>query len=171
MGTERGVAIRPADRPGDLGWIVMAHGEIYSEQFGWTTDFEAKVAGIVAAFAARHDPAREAAWIAEADGRRAGSIALVAGDEPGTARLRVLLVTPGARGLGLGSRLVAECLAFARTAGYQRVVLWTVDTLGSARRIYQAAGFLLTSEEPQFSFGHEVVGQNWELDLGEQRLT
>ncbi|MEU8351376.1 GNAT family N-acetyltransferase [Streptomyces sp. NPDC048845] len=158
-------AVRRADRPGDLGWVVMAHGEVYDRQYGWNTEFEALVAEIVADYATRHDPAAEAAWIAEADGSRAGCVFLVAGDEPGVAKLRILLVTPDARGLGLGTRLVGECLAFAREAGYRRVTLWTNDVLVSARRIYQGFGFTLTDEEPHRSFGHDLVGQNWTLDL------
>ncbi|MFE0450874.1 GNAT family N-acetyltransferase [Streptomyces sp. NPDC058914] len=159
------VVVRRAGRPGDLGWVVMAHGETYHRQFGWNTDFEALVARIVADYATGHDPAREAAWIAEADGERVGCVFLVADDEPGVARLRILLVTPAARGLGLGTRLVEECLAFARAAGYRRVTLWTNDVLASARRIYQGAGFTLTDEEPHHSFGHDLVGQTWTLDL------
>jgi len=157
--------VRLADRPGDLGWVVMAHGEIYDQQFGWNTDFEALVAKIVADYATHHDPAREAAWIAEAGGVRAGCVFLVAGDEPGTAKLRILLVTPAARGLGIGTRLVQQCLAFAREAGYRQVTLWTNDVLTSARRIYEAFGFTLTSEEPHHSFGHDLIGQNWTLNL------
>lgn len=159
------VVVRRADRPGDLGWVVMAHGEVYDQQFGWDTDFEALVARIVADYATDHDPAREAAWIAEVDGERAGCIFLVAGDDPGVAKLRILLVTPTARGLGVGTRLVEVCLAFARDAGYRRVTLWTNDVLVSARRIYEAFGFALTAEEPHHSFGHDLVGQNWTLDL------
>jgi len=157
--------VRPADRPGDLGWVVMAHGEAYAQQFGWNTDFEVLVAQIVADYGAGHDPGREAAWIAEVDGERAGCIFLVAGDEPGTAKLRILLVTPAARGLGLGARLVERCLAFAQQVGYERVVLWTNDVLTSARRIYQDAGFTLTDEKPHHSFGHDLVGQTWTLRL------
>ena len=163
------VRVRRAGRPGDLGWVVMAHGEIYHRQFGWDTGFEALVARIVADHAAGHDPAREAAWIAEVDGARAGCVFLVAGDDPGTARLRILLVDPAARGLGIGTRLVGECLAFARAAGYERVTLWTNDVLVAARRIYQRFGFVLTDEEPHHSFGHDLVGQNWELDLRPDR--
>ncbi len=159
------VVVRRADRPGDLGWVVMAHGEVYDEQFGWNTDFEALVARIVADYGAGHDPAREAAWIAEVDGERTGCVFLVSGDEPGVAKLRILLVTPKGRGLGLGGRLVEECLAFAREAGYRRVTLWTNDVLVSARRIYQSFGFLLADQEPHHSFGHDLVGQNWTLDL------
>jgi len=159
------ITVRPADRPGDLGWVVMAHGEVYDQQFGWNTDFEAMVAKIVGDYAAGHDESREAAWIAEAGGERAGCVLLVTGDEPGTAKLRVLLVTPAARGLGLGTRLVGQCLSFARRAGYRQIVLWTVDGLVSARRIYQAAGFTLTGQEPQHRFGHDLVGQTWTLRL------
>ena len=114
---QRCVVVRRADQPGDLGWMVMTHGEVYSQQFGWNVDFEALVARIVADYATSHDGDREAAWIGEVDGARAGCILLVAGDEPGVARLRILLVTPAGRGLGLGSRLVEECLSFARDAG------------------------------------------------------
>lgn len=159
------ISIRPADRAGDLGWVVKAHGEVYDEQFGWNTEFEAVVAQIVADYAASHDPDREAAWIAEVDGQRAGCIFLVAADSAAVAKLRILLVAPGARGLGVGTRLVEQCLAFARQAGYQQVTLWTNDILVSARRIYQAFGFTLTDQEPHHSFGHDLVGQNWTLDL------
>ncbi len=157
--------MRRADRPGDLGWVVMAHGEVYDQQFGWDTDFEALVARIVADYATDHDPAREAAWVAEVDGERAGCIFLVAGEEPGMAKLRILLVTPVARGLGIGTRLVSECLAFARAAGYRQVTLWTNDVLVSARRIYDAFGFVLADEEPHRRFGHDLIGQNWILNL------
>ncbi|MDX3388229.1 GNAT family N-acetyltransferase [Streptomyces niveiscabiei] len=162
---ERAV-VRRADRPGDLGWVLMAHGEVYVGQLGWDAGFEALVARIVADYTAGHDPLREAAWIAEVDGRRVGCVLLVAGDGPRTARLRVLLVTPDGRGRGLGTRLVAECLAFAREAGYGRVTLWTNDVLVSARRIYQGFGFELADEERHHSFGRDLVGQNWTLELG-----
>ncbi|MBE1878182.1 GNAT family N-acetyltransferase [Myceligenerans pegani] len=159
------VTIRRADRPGDLGWVLMAHGEIYHEQFGWNAEFEAMVARIVADYAEAHDPAREAAWIAEVDGERAGCVLLVAGEIPEVARLRVLLVTPRARGLGLGTRLVQECVDLARTAGYRRITLFTTGNLASAHRIYEAAGFVVVDEEQRHSFGHDLVGQNWTLDL------
>lgn len=162
---EPSVNVRRANRPGDLGWVVKAHGEAYDQQFGWNTDFEALVARIVADYATHHDPDREGAWIAEVDGRRAGCIFLVAGDEPTVAKLRILLVTPDARGLGLGSRLVDQCLTFARSARYSTVTLWTNDVLIAARRIYQACGFVLVAEEPHHSFGHDLVGQQWSLDL------
>ncbi|WBB69309.1 GNAT family N-acetyltransferase [Micromonospora sp. WMMD812] len=162
---ERRVLVRGADRPGDLGWVVMAHGEVYAHQFGWDTSFEGLVARIVADYASDHDPTREAAWIAEVDRERVGCIFCVAGDEPGVAKLRILLVTPAARGLGVGTRLVEECLAFARDTGYRQVTLWTNDVLVSARRIYEAFGFALSDEKPHRSFGHDLVGQNWILDL------
>lgn len=157
--------VRRADRPGDLGWMVMAHGEVYDRQFGWDADFEALVARIVADYAAEHDAEREAAWIAEVDGARAGCVLLVADDDPGVARLRILLVTPDGRGLGLGSWLVEECVSFARDAGYRAITLWTNDVLTSARKIYQAFGFTLVEEERHHSFGHNLVGQNWRLEL------
>jgi GNAT superfamily N-acetyltransferase len=159
------VTVRPADRPGDLGWVVMTHGEVYEQQYGWNTDFEALVAKIVADYAGGHDDSREAAWIAEAKGERAGCVFLVAGEEPDTAKLRILLVTPAARGLGIGTHLVEQCLSFALRAGYREVVLWTNDVLVSARRIYIAAGFTLTEQSPHHSFGHELVGQTWTLKL------
>jgi GNAT superfamily N-acetyltransferase len=159
------VLVRRADRPGDLGWVVMAHGEIYHEQFGWDTEFEALVARIVADYAADHDPVREAGWIAEVDGERAGCIFCVAGSSSDVAKLRILLVAPHARGLGVGARLVDECLRFARTAGYRRVGLWTNDVLASARKIYQGTGFRLVDEERHHSFGQDLTGQNWVLDL------
>jgi len=161
----RQVTIRHADQPGDLGWVVMAHGELYDREFGWNADFEALVARIVADYAAERDPAREAAWVAEVDGERAGCIFLVRGDRAGEAKLRILLVDPSARGLGLGTRLVRTCLDFARAAGYERVTLWTNDVLASARRIYESFGFLLVEEERHRSFGPELVGQYWALDL------
>ncbi|WP_327379533.1 GNAT family N-acetyltransferase [Streptomyces sp. NBC_01212] len=144
---QRQIVIRRADRPGDLGWMVMAHGELHEKQFGWSTDFETLVARIVADYATEPSPATDAAWIAEVDGERAGCVMLVADDDPGTAKLRVLLVTPSARGLGMGTRLVEEALTFARAADFRRVKLWTTDNLVSARKIYQHFGFVLTEEE------------------------
>jgi GNAT superfamily N-acetyltransferase len=142
----------------------MAHGEVYAQEFGWDTSFDALVVRIVADYATGHDPAREAAWIAEVDGRRAGCIFCVGSDEA-TAKLRILLVHPTARGHGLGARLVDTCLDFARAAGYRRITLWTNDVLTSARRIYEATGFTLVEEERHHSFGHDLVGQNWVRDL------
>jgi GNAT superfamily N-acetyltransferase len=159
------IDIRRADRPGDLGWMVMTHGEVYAEQFGWNTSLEAMISLIVADYAAGHDETREAAWIAEVGGARAGCVLCVAGDDPAVARLRVLLVPPGVRGRGIGTALVDECLRFAAAAGYRRMTLWTNDVLASARRIYQAAGFTLVDETPHHSFGHDLVGQNWSRNL------
>jgi GNAT superfamily N-acetyltransferase len=156
--------VRPLGEPGDLGWVVIAHGEVYAEEFGWDGSFEALVARIVADHAEHHDPAREAAWIAELDGERVGCVFCVAKDET-TAQLRILLVHPDGRGLGLGARLVDECVEFARGAGYERIVLWTNHPLVAARHIYLEAGFILTDEEPHHSFGVDLVGQTFELDL------
>ena len=159
-----GTTIRPLGRPGDLGWVVMAHGEVYAAEYGFNGEFEALVAKIVADYAAGPDPRREAAWIAEAGGQRAGCVFLVAKDAE-TAQLRILLVDPAARGRHLGRRLVAECIEFARMAGYRRMILWTNEPLAAARRIYLAAGFSLVSEEPHHSFGVDLTGQYYELDL------
>jgi GNAT superfamily N-acetyltransferase len=159
-------SIRPLGRPGDLGWVIMAHGEVYAEEFGWDADFEALVARIVADYAADRDPGREAAWIAELGGTRVGCVFLVARDAD-TAQLRILLVDPAARGRHLGRRLVAECVGFARRAGYRRMVLWTNEPLAAARHIYLAAGFRLVTEEPHHSFGADLTGQYYELDLAE----
>ncbi|GAA1391025.1 GNAT family N-acetyltransferase [Pseudonocardia kongjuensis] len=145
--------------------MVMAHGELYATEFGWDTSFEALVAQIVAGYAADHDPAREAAWIAEIDGRRVGCVFCVAGDDEVTAKLRILLVDPAGRGHGLGRRLVDRCLEFARDAGYRRMTLWTTDVLVSARNIYRAAGFELVEQEHHRSFGHDLLGQYWSRDL------
>jgi len=167
MTGEHEVRIRRLDQPGDLGWVVMAHGEVYAAEFGWDTSFEALVARIVADYAdyaGDHDPRREQAWIAEVDGQRAGCVFCVAADA-GTAQLRILLVHPDARGHGLGHDLVQTCLEFARQAGYARLRLWTNDVLVAARRIYLKHGFVLTGEEPHRSFGVDLVGQVYEADL------
>lgn len=156
--------IRPLNQPGDLGWVVEAHGELYANEFGWNHEFEALVARIVADYAAGHDPAHEAAWIAELDGRRVGCVFLVV-EEPDTAKLRLLLVDPSARGSGLGGRLVDTCIQFARDAGYRRVVLWTNHPLVAARRIYLSRGFELIEERPHHSFGADLIGQDYELEL------
>jgi GNAT superfamily N-acetyltransferase len=158
--------IRPLDRPGDLGWVVMAHGELYSAEFGWDATFEALVARIVADYAAGHDPAREAAWIAELDGARVGCVFCVAEDGQ-TAKLRILLVRPDGRGHGLGGRLVDTCVAFARQAGYARMRLWTNHPLVAARSIYLQRGFALIQEEPHRSFGVDLIGQIYQLDLSD----
>lgn len=159
-----GTIIRELGQPGDLGWVVMAHGEIYSREFGWDTTMEAFTAGIVAGYATGRDPSREAAWIAELGSRRVGCVFCVAADET-TAQLRLLLVDAAARGHGLGARLLEECLTFARRVGYRRMVLWTNHPLEAARRLYLSKGFRLVREEPHHSFGVDLVGQTYELDL------
>jgi GNAT superfamily N-acetyltransferase len=156
--------IRDLGVPGDLGWVVMAHGEQYAAEFGWDASFEALVARIVADYAADRDPAREGAWIAERDGHRVGCVFCVRKDDH-TAQLRILLVTPEGRGLGLGRELVDRTVAFARAACYRRLVLWTNEPLAAARRIYLERGFRLVDEEPHHSFGADLVGQNYALAL------
>ena len=151
-------------RPGDLGWVVQRHGEVYAREYGWTQSFEALVARIVADYLDRHQPDRENAWIAEIDGQRAGCVFCVRKDDE-TAQLRILLVESWARGHGLGARLVDECIRFARDRGYRKLALWTNDILVSARRIYVAAGFELVEEERHHSFGKALVGQFWALRL------
>jgi GNAT superfamily N-acetyltransferase len=158
------VTIRELGKPGDLGWVIKAHGEQYADEFGWETSFEALVARIVADWANGHDAAREAAWIAEQDGERVGCVFCVT-DDVETARLRILLVDPKARGQRVGTRLVDTCLDFARAAGYRRMVLWTNHPLVAARAIYLAAGFELTGEEPHHSYGVDLVGQTYARDL------
>ena len=158
------VTVRVADQPGDLGWMVQQHGEQYAAEFGWDTSFEALVARIVADFGSVVDDPRQRGWIAERDGQRVGCILCVSGTDVDTARLRILLVTPEGRGLGVGRALVDEVVRFAATAGYRRVTLWTNDVLGAARRIYQDAGFELVAEEPHHSYGQDLVGQTWTLD-------
>jgi DNA-binding MarR family transcriptional regulator/GNAT superfamily N-acetyltransferase len=153
-------------RPGDMGMVVALEGAAYVDQFGWDGTFEALVARIVADFIASFDPRRERCWVAEIDGRHVGHIFLLRHPEqPETAKLRLLYVDPSARGTGLGRTLVSECIAFARAAGYARITLWTQSILKSAHRIYQSAGFHLEHEEPHHSFGKDLVGQTWELEL------
>lgn len=167
--------LRP-HRPGDMGWVVSRHGAIYADEYQWDMRFEALVARLAADFIDRYDAAREACWIAERDGQNIGCVFLVqARDEttqaplPGTAQLRMLLVEPTARGLGLGQRLVHECERFARMARYERIVLWTNRNLVAARTLYQRAGYRLTASEPHRSYGHDLVGETWQKELAPQR--
>lgn len=151
--------------PGDLGWIVQRNAALYAAEYGFDADYEGLVARIVADYAEDHDPRLERTWIAELDGRPVGCVMCVRDDTPGAARLRLLLVEPDARGLGIGNRLVRACVDFAREVGYREMVLWTNDCLASARRIYQHHGFALVTEKPHHSFGVDLVGQDWRLDL------
>jgi DNA-binding MarR family transcriptional regulator/N-acetylglutamate synthase-like GNAT family acetyltransferase len=154
-----------APRYGDFGWIVSRHAELYASEYGWTENFEGLCAQIVADFVNTCDPERERCWIAEMGGENVGCVMLAKDDEPGVARIRLLLVDPKARGHGLGHRLVAECVTFARDAGYRRVTLWTHSVLTAARHVYEKAGFALTSSEKRRSWGKDVVAEYWDLDL------
>ncbi|MFG2608416.1 GNAT family N-acetyltransferase [Streptomyces sp. NPDC048514] len=187
---EPGRVVLRSPRPGDLGWIVQRNAALYAAEYGWNADYEGLVARIVADFAQDHDPHLERVWIAEREGphpdgagggdgdgdedrdggggggrRPLGCVMCVRDDAPGTARLRLLLVEPEARGQGVGDRLVRAVIDFAREAGYRDLVLWTNDVLGSARRVYQRHGFVLVAEKPHRSFGKDLVGQDWRLEL------
>lgn len=151
--------------PGDLGWIVQRNAALYAAEYGFNADYEGLVARIVADFAEDHDPHLERVWIAELDGRPVGCVMCVRDETPATARLRLLLVEPDARGLGIGDRLVTAVVDFAREVGYRDLVLWTNDILAAARRLYQRHGFVLVAERPHRSFGTDLTGQDWRLDL------
>lgn len=155
--------LRPP-QPGDMGWVVHSHGALYAQEYGWDEQFEALVAEIVAHYIKNLDPKRERCWIAEKDGENVGSVFVVKQSDT-VAKLRLLLVTPDARGLGVGSRLVDECVRFARKAGYEKMMLWTNSVLLAARHIYEKAGFCLVETEAHHSFGHDLVGETWELKL------
>jgi len=160
----RAYTLRPP-KPGDLGWIVTRHAQLYKEEYGWGAPFEGLCAQIVADFDNNFDPTMERAWIAEMNGENVGCVFLVKDDEPGVARIRLLLVDPKARGLGLGARLVDECVKFARKAGYRKITLWTHSILTAARHIYEKAGFTLTRSERRKSWGKDVVAEFWDLEL------
>lgn len=151
-------------RPGDIGWMVQRHGELYTEEYGWDATFEALAAEVGAQFLRGFDPACEAMWVAELDGERVGCVALIRKSRT-VAKLRVLLVDPKARGLGAGRMLVEECIRFAREKRYRRITLWTNSILVAARGIYEKAGFRLVASEPHRSFGHDLIGETWELTL------
>jgi DNA-binding MarR family transcriptional regulator/N-acetylglutamate synthase-like GNAT family acetyltransferase len=159
------VVVRPY-RIGDVGWAIERHGKLYADEFDWNEEFEALVATLFAKFATQHQASSEQFWVAEVNNHRAGCVFVVRSEKhPNAAQLRCLLVDPIARGLGIGRRLVDECIAFSKTAGYRQIILWTNDVLVSARRIYEAAGFSLIEESPHHSFGHDLVGQFWGRDL------
>jgi DNA-binding MarR family transcriptional regulator/N-acetylglutamate synthase-like GNAT family acetyltransferase len=158
-----GYLLRP-HRPGDMGWIISRHGALYAQEYGWDMQFEALVAEVAAKFLRNFDRRRECCWIAEKDGDNVGSVMLIE-DTQTTAKLRLLLVEPDARGLGIGARLVRECLRFAREARYEKVTLWTNSVLVAARHLYEGAGFRMIDAQPHHSFGHDLVGEIWELAL------
>jgi GNAT superfamily N-acetyltransferase len=163
-----GVAPAPAilrgPRPGDMRWVVQSHGALYASEYGFDASFESLVAEIAAEFLGSFDPSRERCWIADIDGTPVGSVFLMRHSDD-VAKLRLLLIDPAGRGQGLGQRLVAECIGFARQCGYRKITLWTQSILVGARKIYQDAGFVLVATEPHRSFGQSLLGETWEMEL------
>lgn len=157
-------AVLREPRPGDMGWVVQSHGSLYASEYGFDASFEGLVAEITAKFLGSFDASRERCWIADIGGNNVGSVFLVRHADD-VAKLRLLLVDPAGRGQGLGQRLVAECIAFAKACGYRKITLWTQSILVAARKIYQDAGFVLVATEPHRSFGQSLIGETWELEL------
>jgi ribosomal protein S18 acetylase RimI-like enzyme len=162
--SHRGTALLRDPGPGDMGWVVQQHGEIYAREYGFTSEFEGLVAEIAAKYLRDFDPAWEKGWIAEIDGERVGSVFVVRKSRT-TAQLRLLILTPDARGLGLGARLTDECIAFARSKAYRKMVLWTQSNLDAARAIYKSRGFTIAKTEPHHAYGQHLVAETWELKL------
>jgi GNAT superfamily N-acetyltransferase len=161
--TDKAYTLRPP-QPGDLGWVVTQHGSLYAREYGWDESFEGFVAEIIAEYVKNYIPEKERCWIAEVDGQNAGSVFVVRKSDE-VAKLRMLIVTTEARGLGIGKRLVEECINFARQAGYRKMTLWTNSCLLAARHIYEHFGFLLMDSEPYHDFGQDLVSETWELGL------
>ncbi len=157
------VTLRPP-QPGDYGWVISRHGSVYAREYGWDVSFEALVADLVADFIRSHDPARERCWIADLGGEPVGSIFCTRKDDE-TAKLRMLILDPKARGLGVGALLVDACMGYARETGYRRMTLWTNDILIAARELYAGRGWVMTAAEPVHAFGHDMVSETWEVSL------
>ncbi len=158
------VDIRAGGKPGDIGWVISRHGTIYATEYGWNQEFELLVAGIATDFFTSHDPTREHSWFAEIEGKTVGCVFLVSASET-VAKLRMLIVEPGARGLGIGAALAEICISYAIAAGYDRMTLWTNSILVAARKLYESIGFELVESSPYHAFGHDLVSETWELDL------
>lgn len=163
------VDIRAGGKPGDIGWVISRHGALYAAEYGWNQEFELLVAGIATDFFTSHDPTREHSWFAEYQGRTVGCVFLVKSTET-IAKLRMLIVEPDARGLGIGASLVEICIEYAIAAGYERMTLWTNSILVAARRLYESIGFELTESSPYHSFGHDLISETWEVELSKVKI-